>query len=41
MTKTVVKELSGTTCPECQKVCKTLAGLSKHLNSVHKQSEAA
>ena len=32
---TVVKDLDGSKCPECQKECKTLAGLSKHLNSVH------
>lgn len=31
--KTIVKELNGRTCPECGKICKTLSGLSKHLNS--------
>lgn len=35
MSPVIVKELDGTTCPECKKVCKTLAGLSKHLNTVH------
>lgn len=32
---TIVKDLDGTTCPECQMQCKTLAGLSKHMNSKH------
>lgn len=33
MTETQIYELEGTTCPICKKVCKTLAGLSKHMNS--------
>jgi transaldolase len=35
MTETQIYELEGTTCPICKKACKTLAGLSKHMNSVH------
>lgn len=35
MSPVIVKELDGTTCPECGKVCKTLAGLSNHLNTAH------
>jgi len=33
--KTTIKKLDGTKCPECPKVCKTLAGLSKHMNMMH------
>ena len=33
--KTLIKEIDDTTCPECEKVCKTLAGLSKHMNAIH------
>ena len=33
MTETQIYELEGTTCPMCKKVCKPLAGLSKHMNS--------
>lgn len=30
-----IKKLIDTTCPECQKACKSLAGLSKHMNRMH------
>jgi len=35
MSPVIVKDLDGSKCPECGKQCSTLAGLSKHMNSVH------
>jgi len=32
---TVIKKIKGSKCPECGKVCKTLAGLSKHMRAAH------
>ena len=39
MSPVIVKDLDGSKCPECGKQCSTLAGLSKHMNSVHTETK--